>query len=359
LLKDFEEHEKMRLEHVKDYIQKFLDLWNPIVPSSKQSNDRLQAKIKDVDVRSDLNLYVEQNRPESDQPPARAQYLSFDGAVVQDVGGSSSSSSSTAIVPARELKKEPKEKKEKPDKFKIGLGKKKETKEEEDAKKKEKEKEKDVKEKDKITSVETQSKPVIKSTSEKTVTARTDTVEHPPASMGGDETSSSGEKKTAKSDTTVSTPMAPNNPPSAGSSAVLPKSDKLDSELMELVTIYAYEATEENELTFEEGETIYLIEKDESGWWRGRNKKGVEGVFPSNFVEVVGEEGGGGGSGTVEINADFTALYDYEAEDDTELTIKEGEVLHVISETDGWYFGSNSQGLKGNFPSNFVERVEK
>jgi len=124
------------------------------------------------------------------------------------------------------------------------------------------------------------------------------------------------------------------------------------------MTIYAYEATEENELTFGEGEMIYLLEKDDSGWWKGRNKSGVEGVFPSNFVEVVGEEGGGP-SGTVDINADYTALYDYEAEDETELTIKEGEILHVISETDGWYFGTNAQGQKGNFPSNFVECLEK
>jgi len=127
---------------------------------------------------------------------------------------------------------------------------------------------------------------------------------------------------------------------------------------VELVTIYAYDATEENELTFAEGETIYLLEKDDSGWWRGRNKKGQEGVFPSNFVEVVGEEGGTGNTGTVEINADFQALYDYEAEDENELTIKEGEILHVISETDGWYFGTNAAGQEGNFPSNFVEALE-
>jgi len=126
---------------------------------------------------------------------------------------------------------------------------------------------------------------------------------------------------------------------------------------MSLVTIYAYEATEENELSFGEGETILLIEKDDSGWWRGRNQKGEEGVFPSNFVEVVGEEGAAT-AGTVMVNADFQALYDYDAEDETELTIKEGEILHVISETDGWYFGSNAQGQQGNFPSNFVEPLE-
>jgi len=122
----------------------------------------------------------------------------------------------------------------------------------------------------------------------------------------------------------------------------------------QLLTIYAYDATEENEISFAEGDTIYLLEKDDSGWWRGRNLKGQEGLFPSNFVEVVGEEAN---SGSIEIHKDFRVLYDYEAEDETELTIKEGEILHVISQTDGWYFGSNSQGQEGNFPSNFVEIV--
>jgi len=137
----------------------------------------------------------------------------------------------------------------------------------------------------------------------------------------------------------------------------VPSAVTLMSPPVSLVTIYAYDATEENELSFGEGETILLIEKDDSGWWRGRNQKGEEGVFPSNFVEVVGEEGAAT-SGTVTVNADFQALYDYYAEDETELTIKEGEILHVISETDGWYYGSNAQGQQGNFPSNFVEPLE-
>jgi len=181
-----------------------------------------------------------------------------------------------------------------------------------------------------------------------TVSPPVETPPAPPAGNGQDDSSNSSSEKEKDNGAGSPEPISAVPPP---------KSDKPDSELVELVTIYAYEATEANELTFEESETIFLIEKDESGWWRGRNKKGVEGVFPSNFVEVVGEEGGGA-SGTVDINADFQALYDYEAEDDTELSIKEREILHVISETDGWYFGTNAQGQKGNFPSNFVERLE-
>jgi len=113
-------------------------------------------------------------------------------------------------------------------------------------------------------------------------------------------------------------------------------------------------------LTFAENETIFLLEMDDSGWWKGRNAKGEEGVFPSNFVDYPpGEDGGGATGGTVEINANFQALYEYEAEDETELTIHEGEILHVISETDGWYYGSNASGKLGNFPSNFMDPVAK
>jgi len=341
LLKDFESHEKTRLEKVKDYIKKYIELWSPIVPDTKSSNDRLTGKVDLVNVQSDLNLFVESNRPESDQPPARAQYLSFDGSV-QDVG------SSTALVPAKAEKKEPKDKKEKPEKFKL-LGKKKDGKDDgEDGKKKDKEKDKSGGDKP------------LKQDSSKNLSPKLIDSSHT-----DNHAEDNSDKKTPKPDSPGNGPSSPTPIAAAGtlggsaSSVPSVKSEKPDSELVELVTIYAYEATEENELTFAEGETIFLIEKDESGWWKGRNKKGVEGVFPSNFVEVVGEEGGGGASGTIEINADYTALYDYEAEDETELTIKEGEILHVISETDGWYFGTNAQGQKGNFPSNFVERLEK
>jgi len=163
-------------------------------------------------------------------------------------------------------------------------------------------------------------------------------------------------------------PTVPSVPPPVSSPTTPPPAGHRDSSedgrtatsphapLKQLVAVYSYDATEDNEISFLEGDTIMLLEKDDSGWWKGRNLKGQEGLFPSNFVEVVGEEGA---SGLIEINKDFKALYDYEAEDETELTIKEGEILHVISETDGWYFGSNTQGKEGNFPSNFVEPIDK
>lgn len=56
------------------------------------------------------------------------------------------------------------------------------------------------------------------------------------------------------------------------------------------------------------------------------------------------------------IKEEFVVLYDYDAEDETELTIREGQVLFVEYDVDGWYFGRNAEGKSGNFPSNFVTK---
>ncbi|XP_073080710.1 CD2-associated protein isoform X1 [Manis javanica] len=55
-------------------------------------------------------------------------------------------------------------------------------------------------------------------------------------------------------------------------------------------TLFAYEGTNEDELTFREGEIIHLISKDtgEAGWWKGE-LNGKEGVFPDNFAVQINE----------------------------------------------------------------------
>ncbi|XP_062042228.1 CD2-associated protein [Lepus europaeus] len=55
-------------------------------------------------------------------------------------------------------------------------------------------------------------------------------------------------------------------------------------------TLFAYEGTNEDELTFKEGEIIHLISKEtgETGWWKGE-LNGKEGVFPDNFAVQISE----------------------------------------------------------------------
>lgn len=46
--------------------------------------------------------------------------------------------------------------------------------------------------------------------------------------------------------------------------------------------IYEYEVAEEGEIGFAEGETIEEIEQIDEGWWKGKNARGEEGLFPAN-----------------------------------------------------------------------------
>lgn len=52
--------------------------------------------------------------------------------------------------------------------------------------------------------------------------------------------------------------------------------------------LYNYDGTNDDELSFREGDIIHLISKDsgDPGWWRGE-LNGKEGVFPDNFAAII------------------------------------------------------------------------
>jgi hypothetical protein len=54
--------------------------------------------------------------------------------------------------------------------------------------------------------------------------------------------------------------------------------------LIEFRAVQSYYAKEEGELSFKRNERIEITRKDTSGWWRGRNEKGEEGIFPCVLV---------------------------------------------------------------------------
>lgn len=52
--------------------------------------------------------------------------------------------------------------------------------------------------------------------------------------------------------------------------------------------IYDYEASDEDELGFQEGDIIKLLARHDSGWWTGE-LNGITGLFPANHVEITYE----------------------------------------------------------------------
>ena len=51
-----------------------------------------------------------------------------------------------------------------------------------------------------------------------------------------------------------------------------------------VIAMYALEAEEEGELSFNEGDRIEVLHKDPSGWWEGK-LNGVTGLFPENYTQ--------------------------------------------------------------------------
>ncbi|KAH7413327.1 hypothetical protein BKA64DRAFT_703432 [Cadophora sp. MPI-SDFR-AT-0126] len=138
---------------------------------------------------------------------------------------------------------------------------------------------------------------------------------------------------------------------------------------------YDYEKAEDNELELVEGEYVTNIEMVDDDWWMGTNGKGESGLFPSNYVELVEDdeeeaqaqappppapvaepEPAAAPSGSAGPTA--TAIYDYEAAEDNELSFDEGATITGLEFPDeDWWFG-HFRGKSGLFPANYVQLDE-
>lgn len=153
---------------------------------------------------------------------------------------------------------------------------------------------------------------------------------------------------------------------------------------------YDYEKAESNELELKEGEYVTNIDMVDDDWWMGQNMHGETGLFPSNYVELVEEEdrlpkailheSHDESAKLPEASKDSqgptaTALYEYEAAEENELSFPEdAKITDVVStllstyismakyhkkefpDEDWWsgHFG----GKHGLFPANYVRLDE-
>jgi drebrin-like protein len=140
---------------------------------------------------------------------------------------------------------------------------------------------------------------------------------------------------------------------------------------------YDYEKAEDNELELTEGETITNIEMVDEDWWMGTNSKGDSGLFPSNYVELVEAEeeqpppqpprqSAASAAPVAPVTAPApsvtktapavptaTALYDYEAAEDNELSFEEGsKITGLVSTFPGFYTDD-----RANINRNFLTRI--
>ena len=51
-----------------------------------------------------------------------------------------------------------------------------------------------------------------------------------------------------------------------------------------VLAIYDYQQDKDDELSFNEGQILFVIRKNDDGWWEG-SMEGMTGLFPGNYVE--------------------------------------------------------------------------
>lgn len=112
------------------------------------------------------------------------------------------------------------------------------------------------------------------------------------------------------------------------------------------IVLYDYEKAEDNEIDLIENEYVSNIDQVDDDWWMGVNSKGEAGLFPQNYVQVLEElpsnpspkksdaelEGADQfpSEKPTNIGKTATAVYDYEAGEDNELSFPEGAKITEI-----------------------------
>ncbi|KAM6269736.1 LOW QUALITY PROTEIN: SH3 domain-containing protein 19 [Porphyrio hochstetteri] len=132
---------------------------------------------------------------------------------------------------------------------------------------------------------------------------------------------------------------------------------------------FEYIGDQKDELSFSEGETIILKEYVNEEWAKGE-LRGMSGIFPLNFVEVI-EDLPGRGTGEalknkVEVSSSppqnnscsvdwCEALHDFTAETKDDLSFKKGDYIQILEQVDSeWYRGRLNE-KEGIFPAVFVQ----
>lgn len=159
-------------------------------------------------------------------------------------------------------------------------------------------------------------------------------------------------------------------------------------------TLYAYIARTSEEMSFESGVTLKILEKPDEFWWMATTTSidGAEsGLVPSNYVQEIGGEISNGAceeeiaymvpddlfglnyhansaiKTTSSVSTDtsksaFSVLsrFEYTAQRSDELSFNKNVLLKILDtecEFQGWWKARDSKGTIGLIPSNYVEAI--
>eukprot|EP01114_Cavostelium_apophysatum_P010602 TRINITY_DN2452_c0_g1_i2.p1 TRINITY_DN2452_c0_g1~~TRINITY_DN2452_c0_g1_i2.p1 ORF type:complete len:990 (-),score=297.38 TRINITY_DN2452_c0_g1_i2:109-3078(-) len=152
---------------------------------------------------------------------------------------------------------------------------------------------------------------------------------------------------------------APNATPNA-----VPTANKTGKKMAK--ALFDYKARSETELSIKQGDVIACHITDADEWWEGE-LNGRVGFFPKLFVEeiedeVVEEKSPAAPASLSDPSISATkvrALFDYDANTETELSIKPGDVITLIAMDDDEWWEGELGGKIGFFPKLYVEIIKE
>ncbi|XP_073748458.1 SH3 domain-containing protein 19 isoform X6 [Callorhinus ursinus] len=137
----------------------------------------------------------------------------------------------------------------------------------------------------------------------------------------------------------------------------------LDSSAPHAVVLHDFPAEQADDLHLTAGEIVYLLEKIDPDWYRGRCRNQI-GIFPANYIKVIIDipEGGNGKRESVSTHCvkgpRCIARFEYIGDQKDELSFSEGEIIILKEYVNEEWARGDLRDRTGIFPLNFVELVE-
>lgn len=129
------------------------------------------------------------------------------------------------------------------------------------------------------------------------------------------------------------------------------------------VALHDFPAEQADDLSLKSGEIVYLLEKIDAEWYRGKCRNQT-GVFPANYVKVIVDipEGRSGKRESFSSHCAkgprCVARFEYIGDQKDELSFSEGEVIILTEYVNEEWGRGEIRDRSGIFPLNFVELVE-
>lgn len=105
-----------------------------------------------------------------------------------------------------------------------------------------------------------------------------------------------------------------------------------------------------NNPSFQTGDSIAILRNIDAEWLEGKLGEKT-GIFPITFVSFPG---GDGDAGAAAAGFELVASFDYEGEQDDELSFSKGDVIVAAQTVDSDWFQGSFDGKQGIFPSAYV-----